>query len=98
VDNEDLGAIAAAVEIDDDDEPAPMNRPDHDNLPPDIFKEWGPVNFCHRKRENFRNTSPKISFPQNTAPSMVPCYSFAYLALAVCTTTVCVVLRGSCYS
>jgi hypothetical protein len=69
VDNEDLGAIAAAVEIDDDNEPAPENRPDHANLPPDIFKEWGPVNFCYWKRENFRNTSPKISFPQNTTPT-----------------------------
>ncbi len=69
VDNEDLGAIAAAVEIDDDNEPAPEHHPDHDNLPPDIFKEWGTVNFCHQKRENFRNTSPKISFPQNTSPT-----------------------------
>ena len=66
MDTEEIGvASAAAPMVDDDNEPAPENRPTNGELVDDIFSGWTHSGICERKALISRNAKPELSFWTN---------------------------------
>ena len=66
MDIEEIGvASAAAPMVDDDNEPAPENRPSNGETVDDIFSGWTHSGICERKALISRNAKPELSFWMN---------------------------------
>ena len=66
MDTEEIGvASAAAPMVDDDNEPAPENRPTNGETVDDIFSGWTHSGICERKALISRNAKPELSFWTN---------------------------------
>ena len=66
MDVEEIGvASAAAPMVDDDNEPAPENRPSHSEMMDDIFSGWTHSGICERRAPISRNAKPELSFWMN---------------------------------
>ena len=63
MDNDDATAAAAAAPmVDDDNEPAPENRPQPNEAVGDIFSEWGHSGICVRRSTIRNNPKPVMKF------------------------------------
>ena len=66
MDIEEIGvASAAAPMVDDDNKPAPENRPSNGETVDDIFSGWMHSGICERKALISRNAKPELSFWMN---------------------------------
>ena len=66
MDVEEIGvASAVAPMVDDDNEPAPENRPSNGETVDDVFSGWTHSGICERKALISRNAKPELSFWMN---------------------------------
>jgi len=70
---EDLASVRGRIDIDDDNAPAPENRPETGNTTNNIMEdEWGHNGMCHRKASGATNNQPKLpNLPRDAQPSLV---------------------------
>ena len=80
-DQPDVQVILNAVEVDDDNQPAPENVPAREEQLPEIFKSsWGHSGVCYRKANHARDVRPWIAFPRdvNVKPTLVQLFELFF--------------------
>jgi len=79
VTDEELTKLVGQVEVDDDNVPAPENRPEAGNTANVMEEEWGHNGMCFRRTAGATNNQPKLpNIPRDTQPSLVKLFEILF--------------------
>ena len=80
LDDDDIRVVNDAVEVDNDNDPAPENVPEpgRANTDCEFAPSWGHNGICNRKSLGLQDQQPKVNFPSALVPTLVDLFELFF--------------------